>query len=264
MKLQGKVAIVTGASRGIGKAISLKFAEQGAFVVEADIVANVNENLSEISGTETESSLAHQRLAMVGDISKNEDVKRMVNDTIEKFGKIDILVNNAGIMKSSPIEQVSERDWDTIMNVNLKGAFLCSKHVSKHMMSQESGVIINIASIAGLIPEVNVGAYGPSKAGLINLTQIMAMEWAKYDIRVNAICPGPIETAITNVQWPGETHEVRARAIPLKRFGRPNEVASAAVFLACDDASYITGHSLIVDGGSSKSMFHLLNLFMTK
>jgi len=256
MKLQGKVAIVTGSGRGIGKAISLEFARQGA-----DVVVNAHRDIKAIFETAEEiRSLGRKSLPIVADVSNNEDVKKLVSETIKQFGKIDILVNNAGIMKSAPIEQLSEDDWDSVMNINLKGTFLCSKYVSQQMIKQKSGVIINIASIAGLIPEIFAGAYSPSKAGLINLTQLLALEWAKYNIRVNAICPGSIETAMTNAEWPGKKREARIKAIPLNRFGKPEEVAKTAVFLACDDSSYMTGHALVMDGGSLISMYYLVHL----
>jgi len=258
MKLQGKVAIVTGSGRGIGKAISLEFARQGA-----DVVVNAHRDIKAIFETAEEiRSLGRKSLPIVADVSNNEDVKKLVSETIKQFGKIDILVNNAGIMRSAPIEQLSEDDWDSVMNINLKGTFLCSKYVSQQMIKQKSGVIINIASIAGLIPEIFAGAYSPSKAGLINLTQLLALEWAKYNIRVNAICPGSIETAMTDAEWPGKKREARIKAIPLNRFGKPEEVAKTAVFLACDDSSYMTGHALVMDGGSSISMYYLVHLLI--
>jgi len=256
MKLQGKVAIVTGSGRGIGKAISLEFARQGA-----DVVVNAHRDIKAIFETAEEiRSLGRKSLPIVADVSNNEDVKKLVSETIKQFGKIDILVNNAGIMRSAPIEQLSEDDWDSVININLKGTFLCSKYVSQQMIKQKSGVIINIASIAGLIPEIFAGAYSPSKAGLINLTQLLALEWAKYNIRVNAICPGSIETAMTNAEWPGKKREARIKAIPLNRFGKQEEVAKTAVFLACDDSSYMTGHALVMDGGSLISMYYLVHL----
>ena len=257
-KLQGDVAIVTGSGRGIGKAISLEFARQGA-----DVVVNGHSDVEAISKTGEEiRALGRGSLPVVADVSNINDVKRLVGETTKEFGKIDILVNNAGIMKSAPIEELSEKDWDSVMNVNLKGAFLCSKYVGHQMIMRKKGVIINIASIAGFVPEVFAGAYSPSKAGLISLTQLLALEWAKYNVRVNALCPGAIETAITNAEWPGKKREARIKAIPLKRFGKPEEVAKTAVFLASNDSSYITGHALVMDGGSSQSMYSLVNLLI--
>jgi len=258
VKLKGKVTIVTGSSRGIGKAISLEFARQGA-----DVVVNAHRDIKAMFETVEEiRSLGHESIPIVADVSNSKDVKKLVNETVKEFGKIDVLVNNAGIMRPAPIEELSEDDWDNVMNVNLKGAFLCSKYVGKQMIKQKKGVILNIASIAGLVPEVFAGAYSPSKAALISLTHLLALEWAKYNIRVNAICPGPVETAMTNAEWPGKKREARIKAIPLKRFGKPEEVAKAAVFLASEDSSYVTGHALVIDGGSSKSMYYLLNLLI--
>jgi len=257
-KLQGSVAIVTGSGRGIGKAISLEFAGQGA-----DVVVNAHSDVKAIFKTAEEiRALGRRSLPVVADVSNTKDVKRLVSETTKEFGKIDILVNNAGIMKPAPIEKLSEEAWDSVMNVNLKGAFLCSKYVGHQMIMRKNGVIINIASIAGFVAEVFAGAYSPSKAGLISLTQLLALEWAKYNIRVNAICPGAIETAITNAEWPGKKREARIEAIPLKRFGKPEEVAKTAVFLACSDSSYTTGHALVMDGGSSQSMYSLVNLLI--
>jgi len=258
-KLEGKVAIVTGSSRGIGKAISLEFARQGARVV-----VNGNSDMKGLSETAEEiRAVGCRSLPILADISNSSDVKKLVSTTMKEFGKIDILVNNAGIMKSAPIEELSEDDWDNVMNVNLKGAFLCSKYVGKQMIKQKRGVILNIASIAGLVPVVFAGSYSPSKAALISLTHLLALEWAKYNIRVNAICPGPVETELTNAEWPGKKRAARIKAIPLKRFGKPEEIAKAAVFLASDDSSYVTGHALVVDGGSVISMYHLVNLFIS-
>lgn len=258
VKLKGKVAIVTGSSRGIGKAISLEFARQGA-----DVVVNAHRDIKAMFETAEEiRSLGRESIPIVADVSNSKDVNNLVNETVKEFGKIDILVNNAGIMKSTPIEELSEDDWDNVMNVNLKGAFLCSKHVGKQMIKQKKGVIVNIASIAGFVPEVFAGAYSPSKAALISLTYLLALEWAKHNIRVNAICPGPVETAMTNAEWPGRKREARIKAIPLKRFGKPEEVAKAAVFLASEDSSYITGHALVIDGGSLKSMYYLLDVLI--
>lgn len=261
LKLQGKVAIVTGSGRGIGKAISLKFAEQGA-----DLVINGHKDIDSISETAREiRSLGCKSLPVVADVSNDEDVKKIVSATVKEFGKIDILVNNAGILISAPVEQLPLKDWDAVMDVNLKGSFLCSKYVGQQMIKQKGGVIINIASIAGLVPVVFAGAYSPSKAGLISLTQILAMEWAKYNIRVNSLCPGSIETQLTDAEWSTNAkREARIRAIPLKRFGKPEEVAKAAVFLACDDSSYITGQALVVDGGSMQCLYSMVNLLVTQ
>jgi len=258
MKLGGKVAIITGGGRGIGKAISLKFAEQGA-----KVVINAHTDINAMIKTAKEiRSLGSNSLPIAADVSNEKNVKEMVGTTIREFGKIDILVNNAGIFRPAPIKRLSVEDWDAVINVNLKGAFLCSKHVGQQMIRQKSGVIINVASIAGLIPVVYSGAYSPSKAGLISLTQVLAIEWAKYNIRVNAICPGSIQTALTNTEWAGKKREARIKTIPLKRFGKPEEVAKTAVFLACNDSSYVTGHALVVDGGSLKCMYYLVNLLI--
>ena len=254
MKLDGKVAIVTGSGQGIGRAISFVFAREGANIVLNDV------NVSTLTKTAEEiCSLGREVLPVKADVSNSNDAKEMIRKSVEKFGKIDVLVNNAGIMRNAPIEQLSEDDWDAVMNVNLKGVFLCSKYVGQQMIEQKSGVIVNIASIAGLNPQIHTGAYSVSKAGVISLTELLAMEWAAYNIRVNAVCPGPTKTTLFESYWSGERREARKKAIPIGRFGEPEDIAKAALFLASDDASYLTGHTLVVDGGSSKCLYHLVD-----
>jgi len=254
MKLDGKVAIITGSGQGIGRTISLVFAREGAKIVLNDV------NINTLAKTAEEiRSLGREVLPIRADVSNGNDAKEMVNKSIKKFGRIDILVNNAGIMRNAPIEQLSEDDWDAVMNVNLKGVFLCSKYVGQQMIKQKSGVLINIASIAGLNPQIHAGAYSVSKAGVISLTELLAMEWATHSIRVNAICPGPTKTTLFDSCWSGERREARKKAIPIGRFGEPEDIAKAALFLASDDASYLTGHTLVVDGGSSKCLYHLVD-----
>ncbi len=254
MKLEGKVAIITGSGQGIGQAISMVFAREGADIVLDDVkVSTMTKTAEEIR------ALGRKVLPIKADISIASDVRRMVNKSVEKFGKIDILVNNAGIMRNAPIEQLSEDDWDAVMNVNLKGVFLCSKYVGQQMIKQKGGVIINIASIAGLNPQIHAGAYSISKAGVISLTELLAMEWATHNIRVNAICPGPTKTTLFDSYWFGESREARKKAIPMGRFGEPEEIAKVALFLASDDSSYLTGHTLVADGGSSKCLYNLVD-----
>jgi len=254
MKLKGKVAIVTGSGQGIGQAISLVFAREGADIVLNDV------NFSTLTKVAEEiRSLGREVLPVKADVSNGNDVMEMVRKSVEKFGKIDVLVNNAGIMRNAPIEQLSEEDWDAVMNVNLKGVFLCSKYVGQQMIKQKSGAIVNIASIAGLNPQIHAGAYSVSKAGVISLTELLAMEWAACNVRVNAICPGPTKTTLFDSCWSGERREARRKAIPIGRFGEPKEIAKAALFLASDDIGYLTGHTLVVDGGSSKCLYHLVD-----
>lgn len=197
-------------------------------------------------------------------MSKSKEIKPMMERVTKEFGGIDILVNCAGITNQGSLEELTEEEWDKVIDVNLKGTFLCSKFAAKEMMKQKYGVIINIASISGLIPEIFTGAYTPSKAGVIGLTKLMAVEWAKYGIRANAICPGPISTELQERIYSESLRKARAQAVPLNRYGKSGEVAEAALFLASDKASYITGETLTLDGGSQNSMFYLVRTLQAK
>jgi NAD(P)-dependent dehydrogenase (short-subunit alcohol dehydrogenase family) len=259
MKLEKKVAIVTGGGQGIGKAVCLALAKEGSDVMVTDIISQTAKEVSEEIRT-----IGRRSLSLEMDVSNGNQVKEMVKTALAAFGRIDVLVNVAGIFIKSPIEEVSEQDWDRVITVNLKGTFLCSQAVGKEMIKQGGGSIVNFASVAGHTPQIYSGAYSPSKAGVILLTKIMAVEWAKYNIRVNAVSPGPISTPMTDSIYNTEKlKKGRARAIPLNRFGTPEEVAKAIVFLASEDASYITGHALTIDGGSLDSMFYLVGLLST-
>jgi NAD(P)-dependent dehydrogenase (short-subunit alcohol dehydrogenase family) len=257
MKLKDKVAIVTGSSQGIGSAIALGLAEAGA-----DLVVNYNQNIEAAKEVaETIRMQARRAIVLQGDVSNREDVRRIVTQTIEAFGKIDILVNNAGIFAAGPIEETKEQDWDRVIAVNLKGTFLCCQAVGRHMIERKSGgSIVNVASISAHIPEIHGGAYTPSKAGVVGLTQLLAIEWSKYRIRVNAVSPGPVMTPLQRKAYPTKKLlEARNRAIPMERHGTPEEIAKAVVFLVSDDAGYMTGAEITVDGGSQISMFHLVH-----
>ena len=256
MKIKDKVAIVTGAAQGIGKGIAFGLAEAGADVVNCD------QNLDGAERVANEiRALGRRAMVAQADVSKSSDVNRMVQQTLETFGKIDILVNNAGIAVVCAIENLREEDWDRVIEVNLKGAFLCSQAVGRHMIERKSGgSIVNLASITADMPRPNGGAYTPSKAGVIGLTRLLALEWAKHGIRVNALSPGPIMTALQRKVFPSEKLlEARNRAVPMNRHGTLEEMARVAVFLASDDSSYITGANIIADGGSLTSMFYLVH-----
>lgn len=259
MKLENKVSIVTGGGQGIGKAVCLSFAREGSDVLVTDIVSQTAKEVSEEIR-----AMGRRSLSFEMDVSNGNQAKEMVKTALAAFGRIDVLVNVAGIFIKSPIEEVSEQDWDRVIAVNLKGTFLCSQAVGKEMIKQGGGSIVNFASVAGHTPQIYSGAYSPSKAGVILLTKIMAVEWAKYNIRVNAVSPGPITTPMTDSVYNTEKlRKGRTKAIPLNRFGNPEEVAKAVLFLASDDASYITGHALAIDGGSLNSVFYLTGLIST-
>jgi len=256
MRLKNRIAIVTGASRGIGSAIALSLAQAGADVVvnyhkDSDAAQNVAHKIAE---------MGRRSLVFQCDVSRREKVGQLVKSSLRAFGKIDILVNNAGIFIPSPIEEVREEDWDRVMAVNFKSVFLCCQAVGKHIIARKSGgTIINVASISAHLPEINGACYTPSKAAVIGLTKLLAIEWAKYHIRVNAISPGPVMTPLQRQAYPNEKLlDARNRAVPLGRHGKPEEIGAAAVFLASDEAAYLTGEELTIDGGSRISMFHLV------
>lgn len=244
MKLENKVAIVTGSGQGIGKGIALEIAKEGAKVVVSDInQENIDRTVGEVN------SLGSEAIGVKADVSNAKDVNELVEKTIEKFGKVDILVNNAGIYPFKPLTEMEEKDWDKVLNVNLKGVFNCTKAVLPEMAKQKSGNIINIASIAGaVVGYLNLSHYSASKGGILGFTRSAALELAQYKIRVNAIAPGAIETPGTKILG-DETLKQLVQAIPLKRIGQPLDIAKAVVFLASDDSSYITGQMIIVDGG---------------
>ncbi len=246
-RLKDKIAIVTGSSVGIGKAIALTYAKEGAIIVTN------SRKLERAEATASQiRAIGSQALAIEADLTKSTDIDYLIDITIEKFGRIDILVNNAGIAMISPTEDLSEHDWDRAIAIDLKATFLCSqKAVKRSMIPQKSGVIINLSSILGKVALPMRAAYCASKAGVIALTQVMGSEWAKYNIRVVAIGPGYILTEL--VQQSIDTGVFNADTLinrtPMKRFGKLEEIANLAVFLASDDAGYITGEVIFVDGG---------------
>ena len=242
--LKGKVAIITGSGRGIGKAIALKLAENGADIVINDIPGSdyADETKKEIE------ALGVKAIVVRGDVRNKDDVDALINQTVETFGKIDILVNNAGITRDGLMIRMSEEDWDMVLDINLKGAFNCIKAAARPMMKQRSGSIINIASVVGVMGNAGQANYTASKAGLIGLTKTVAKEFSSRNIRANAVAPGFIESHMTDVL----TEEVKNQyfdAIPLSRFGKVEDVAKAVLFLASDLSSYITGQTINVDGG---------------
>jgi len=243
MKLKDKVSLITGGARGIGKEIALTLGKEGSKIAICDV--NINEALKTKEELERQSIIAE---AFQADVGVYLQVEQMLNKILDKFGKVDILVNNAGITKDNLILRMSEEDWDKVIDINLKGSFNCIKAVSKIMIKQRYGKIINIASIVGLIGNVGQANYSASKAGIIALTKTTAKELASRNINVNAIAPGFIDTEMTKV-LPENIKQKMLEQIPLGRFGLPEEVAKVCLFLASDDSSYITGQTIVVDGG---------------
>jgi meso-butanediol dehydrogenase/(S,S)-butanediol dehydrogenase/diacetyl reductase len=238
LRLEGKVALITGAGRGIGRATAILFAKNGAKIVVVDIDSNVGEetvNLIKRAGGDA--------IFVKADVSKAADAEKAVRATIEKYGRLDILFNNAGIELEGRVEEMSESDWDKLICINLKSIFLCSKYAIPQMLKQGGGVIINTASITGFQGLGHEAAYCASKGGVIALTKAMAVEYAPYNIRVNCICPGPIATRLTSPR------QSIIRKIPMGRLGKPEEIAYVALFLASDESSFVTGHALVADGG---------------
>ncbi|AMX84071.1 beta-ketoacyl-ACP reductase [Geobacillus subterraneus] len=242
--LEGKIALVTGASRGIGRAVALELARQGANVAVnyAGSEAKANEVV------ETIRSLGREAFAVQADVARAEDVERMVKTVLDQFGRLDILVNNAGITRDNLLMRMKEEEWDAVINTNLKGVFLCTKAVTRPMMKQRYGRIINVASVVGVIGNPGQANYVAAKAGVIGLTKTAARELASRNITVNAIAPGFITTDMTEA-LNAELKEEMLKQIPLARFGEPDDVARVAAFLASDAAGYMTGQTLHVDGG---------------
>ncbi len=255
MKLEGKVAVVTGASRGIGRAIALEFAKEGA-----NIVVNYRTRSEEAEEVVRRiEEIGRKALAVRADVSDPEQVEEMASLAFEEFGRVDVLVNNAGIIIKAPLEELAPEDWDRVISVNLNGVFYAMRSFGVRMMRQGGGSIINVASVAGHTPLEGGGAYSASKAGVIILTRQAAVEWGPKGIRVNAICPGPVLTDMLRSEYTEEELRRRERLTPAGRLGRPEDVAKLAVFLASDEASYITGAVYDVDGGLSASTYRLLH-----
>lgn len=242
--LKGKTAIVTGASRGIGKATALKLASLGA-----NIVLNYRSNEEEASKVEEEiKALGVETIMVKADISKMDEVENMISTAKEKFGTIDIMVNNAGITKDTLIMRMKEEDFDSVINVNLKGVFNCLKCITPIMMKQKSGKIINLSSVVGITGNAGQVNYAASKAGVIGMTKSLAKEIGSRGINVNAVAPGFIETDMTDVLGEKAKDEYK-KGIPLRKLGKPEDVANVIAFLASDAADYVTGQVIHVDGG---------------
>ena len=245
--LEGKVAIVTGGRRGIGKAIALAFAEAGADVAVCDRVVEDGELeavIEEIRG------LGRRSLAVSADITRKTDVDNLVQRVMDEFGTIDILVNNAAMNILAPLLELREDGWDKIINTDLKGYYLCCQAVGKRMVEQKRGNIINMASTGAMKATEKMGAYDIAKAGVVMLTRVLALELASYNIRVNAIAPAMVKTKFSQPLWDGpEISKQVESEIPLGRLAETGDIIGSALFLASDASSYITGHTIIVDGG---------------
>ena len=244
MRLQDKVAIITGAARGMGAAEARIFAQEGAKVVLADVQVEdgqrVTNEITDAGGT---------AIFVEMDVSSQSDWDRTINAAISTFGKIDVLVNNAGIIERDSLEETSEETWDRIMAVNAKGVFLGTKAVIPHMRAAGGGSIVNISSISGMI-SVGYPAYNSSKGAIRVFTKCAAVELARDNIRVNSIHPGTIWTSMSTYKR-AFTREERAKTIPMRRVAEPEEIAYPALFLASDESSYITGSELVIDGGAT-------------
>ncbi len=242
MEFKGKTVIVTGSTRGLGKYIALNFAQFGANVI-----------LNGTSDTvfRTESELLEKGYivkAVEGDISCPDNAQKLVNSAVEAFGTVDVLVNNAGVIRDKLLMKMSEEDWDTVMDINLKSAFLCTKAVTKLMMKKRRGTVINISSVVGLMGNAGQANYAASKAGMVGFTKSVAKELGSWGVTCNAVAPGFIETDMSH-QLSDEIKERYLSVIPLRRAGTPAEVAELVCFLASENAKYITGQVINIDGG---------------
>lgn len=244
MRLKDKVALITGAGSGIGEATAKRFSEEGAQVVINDI--NL-ENANKVA--ETINANGKEALVLKADISKKSEVEGMIEQILEQYGRLDILVNNAGINRDAFAKKMTEQEWDDVIRINLKGAFLCAQAALKAMSSQNYGRIINTSSI-GALGNLGQANYAASKCGVIGLTRTLALECARYNINVNCVAPGATKTPMT-AGIPEDIAEGFKKKIPLRRFAEPKEIANVHLFLASDEASYITGQVIFVDGGIS-------------
>lgn len=244
LPFEGRAAVVTGASRNIGRAIAELLAQRGADV----LVADINLDLAKTTAQEIGAATGRKAIPMHVDVSQADSAKEMIDCALNEFGKVDILVNNAGITRDTLIMRMNESDWDAVLNVNLKGSFNTCKAVIRPMMKQHYGRIVNISSVSGLAGQVGQTNYSASKAGLIGFTKALAREVASRQITVNAVAPGFVPTALTN-DLPEELKDHFFKLIPLARWGAPQDIANAVAFFASEASGYITGQVLSVDGG---------------
>lgn len=243
MRLEGKNALITGAAQGIGKAVALGMAKEGANVAIADV--NIE---SARTASQEVNALGVKSIALKLDVSNQENVIDAFKTVTSEFGSLDILINNAGITRDGILLRMKEEDWDAVLNINLKGSFLCSKEAIKVMSKQRFGKIISISSVVAFMGNPGQANYSSSKAGLIGLTKTIAKEYASRGIRANAVAPGFIQTAMTDALSDEVKNEMK-KAIPLSQFGTPEDVTNAVIFLASKEADYITGQVIHVNGG---------------
>jgi glucose 1-dehydrogenase len=246
MRLAGKVALITGGSRGMGRAIALGFAREGA-----DVAINYRSQEGEaLSAVRAVQELGRRAIAVQADVTSAREVRAMADRVIQEFGRIDVLVNNAGVLKRTPFLEITEAEWDAILDTNLKGCFLVTQTVAREMVRRRSGVIINMSSIGQQVAGPNVTPYNTSKGGVAQFTRQVALELVDYGIRVNAICPGLIETDMNRQDIAQEGFRAKRLAgIPMKVIGKPEDVVGAALFLASDESRLVTGSHLFVDAG---------------
>ncbi|NWF54597.1 MAG: SDR family oxidoreductase [Syntrophaceae bacterium] len=251
-RLKDRVAMITGGARGIGKAAAFKMVKEGASVALLDILP---EDLARL-GKELK-ALGGKTLGIETDVTQKKEVEKAVEKILSKWGRVDILVNNAGIVKPAPLENVQEKDWDQVVDVNLKGAFFCTRAVLPSMKTHRYGKIVNLSSRASLGKELRT-VYAATKAALIGLTRTWALELAQYNINVNAIAPGPIATELFTSANPADSPRTKAiiNGIPLKRMGQPEDVGNLILFLASDESSFITGQVIFICGGITVGLAH--------
>ena len=239
----GQVVLITGAARGIGFAIAQAFADQGARLVLVDLAQEVAQAATELSAG------GAQVLPLVYDITVTANVDRLVSESVAHFGRIDVLINCAGVVMLDDAENLPEDYWDSTLAINLKAPFMMAQRVGRQMIQQQGGKIVNIASQAAIIALDKHVAYGASKAGIVGMTQVLALEWAEYGINVNAVSPTVVMTELGKKAWAGEVGETMKKKIPMGRFATPEQVAQGVLFLASEAAEMITGTNLVIDGG---------------
>lgn len=246
LALKNKIAVVTGSTKGLGYGIALAYARAGANIV---VVSRNERECKEV--TRTIEGMGQKALPVAVDLSRQEDINKLVAATLDAFGRIDVLVNNVGTAVTKAAEELQPDDWDRVLNLNLRGVFLCTQAVGRHMIQRgQGGKIINVASILGLVAERYVLPYCVAKGGVIQLTRALALEWAKHNIQVNALCPGYVKTPMNERELSDpKVYQHILKKIPMRRLGEVEEVAGAALFLASEASNYMTGQTLVIDGG---------------